>query len=137
MARIFFSLLVEFKRNAVLYKWGHGQTNCTPRQISSYFFALFFFSRLLTFSKLVLGFVQQSIQKNFVMHLPQRPYLPTGNLSLFQQLCFPTIVDQDRINEAGGYQVGLLFWFIEPLFQSSASRAIKGRFMALFSVLHN
>lgn len=43
------------------------------------------------------GFVQRSIDKYFAIHLPQRPYFPTGNLSLLQQLCFPAVMDHDQL----------------------------------------
>uniref|UniRef100_A0A0N5AER7 ABC transporter domain-containing protein n=1 Tax=Syphacia muris TaxID=451379 RepID=A0A0N5AER7_9BILA len=39
------------------------------------------------------GLIQQYVDERRVMHLPQRPYLPTGYLSLLQQICFPEIAE--------------------------------------------
>ncbi|KAK0394547.1 hypothetical protein QR680_000799 [Steinernema hermaphroditum] len=38
------------------------------------------------------GIVQHNISSCYVLHLPQTPYFPTGELTLKQQICFPDIV---------------------------------------------
>ncbi|VDM47197.1 unnamed protein product [Toxocara canis] len=45
------------------------------------------------------GYIQWNVRSRFVMHLPQRPYLPAGCLSLIQQICFPSIVLPYEIND--------------------------------------
>ncbi|VDD97199.1 unnamed protein product [Enterobius vermicularis] len=50
--------------------------------------------------KLYYGLIQQCTERCSVVHLPQRPYFPIGGLSLYQQIRFPVVVQEDKINVA-------------------------------------
>uniref|UniRef100_A0A914ZKA1 ABC transporter domain-containing protein n=2 Tax=Parascaris univalens TaxID=6257 RepID=A0A914ZKA1_PARUN len=56
------------------------------------------------------GFLQQNIRNQFIMYLPQRPYLPTGCLSLVQQICFPSIVPPYEISDSDITRIGSILF---------------------------
>uniref|UniRef100_A0A0M3IT26 ABC transmembrane type-1 domain-containing protein n=1 Tax=Ascaris lumbricoides TaxID=6252 RepID=A0A0M3IT26_ASCLU len=59
------------------------------------------------------GFLQQSVRNQFIMYLPQRPYLPTGCLSLVQQICFPSIVPPYEISDSDITRIGSILFALD------------------------